>query len=546
MIGGAMSTLPALSSLFGNGYNEYKNAAVTEQKSRIVGLNAGDLATAKSESAALRAAERNRQYGGAAPKGDTVNISEAAKALFNAYSSTAPASGDARSASMQAITSFGTLVQVEAHASTGGRKTFSAGGFGAQGEAEGLFKVRTSGQNAASAEALTYTATFTHANGEIQEFELKANTVFHELDDGSIILGSEDQKTGTLQGGKGRDILIALEDGTNVDGGEGDDILFNLGRGATLSGGSGNDVITSLGDGAKIDGGEGDDAIALLHDTLHPEDTGVYDAAKEQARESAGDDYRPYASQKLTVEGGDGNDYIMVKPELYQSSIRGGNGADVISVESATASVIDGGDGSDVITGMDLRKSTVLGGSGNDIIRFRDLFKSGIKGGDGDDWIEINNAESSALEGGAGNDLIIANKVKDSLVSGGAGNDLISVKEATGKSIISGGAGDDIIFVDEAGEDVVIGGGDGDDLIIAFNAGTVDGGNGDDTLIIKGGATRVFGGSGDDTILVGSLAEGGLIDGGDGDDFIHVGSIGKDGIVTGGSGSDTIRTPRTA
>lgn len=517
--------------------NTFRNESLNSARTAFNAVFTADQSLARATSDSARAAARVEKYGDAAPKGDRVNISEAALRFFNEYTSQAPSGREAAGASMRAMTAFGTLVEVEARAARGGGRSIAAG-FLRPGDGNGSFHLRLAGVHTDQQNVpMTYSVRFTHADGEIQEFALDGNTAFRELDDGSIV---RDAAGGSrLTGSDGRDILIVLDDATTVDAGEGDDIIFNMGRKAALRGGDGNDVITSLGDETVAEGGAGDDAIAMLHDTIRSS-LDRKASGEETDREQAGLEERPRASQRLTVDGGDGNDHITVRPDLYQGVITGGSGADTIRLNNATSSTIDGGDGSDSIVGNDLFRSVVLGRAGNDMLLFRDLHKSSVSGGDGNDWIEIRDAVGSALSGGDGDDVIVGRDVRDTLVDAGNGRDVISLGSALGGSIVSGGDGDDVIFVDTAGRDSQIGGGSGNDVIVTGSAGLVDGGDGDDTLIV-GGAHTVTGGSGNDRIVVGVLEEDGLLDGGDGDDLIHVDQAYGGSLVSGGSGDDVIR-----
>lgn len=518
--------------------NTFRNDTLNSARTAFNTAFMADQALARAESESARAAARAEKYGDAAPKGDRVNISEAALQFFNEYASQAPSGREAAGASMRAMTAFGTLVEVEARAAEGGSKSIAAGGL-RFGNGNGGFQLRLASVHTDRQDVpMTYSVKFTHADGEIQEFILDGNTAFRELDDGSIVRSVSGGSR--LEGSDGRDILIVLDDETTVDAGEGDDIIFNMGRKATLRGGDGNDVITSLGDETVAEGGAGDDAIAMLHDTIRLSSLDREASGEATDREKAGLEERPYASQRLAVDGGDGNDHITIRPDLYQGVITGGSGADTIRLNNATSSTIDGGDGSDSIIGNDLFRSTVLGRAGNDMILFRDLYTSSISGGDGNDWIEIRDAAGSVLSGGDGDDVIIGRDVRDTLVDAGNGSDVISLGSALGASVISGGAGNDVIFVGTAGRDSQIGGGAGNDVIVTGSAGLVDGGDGDDTLII-GGAHTVTGGAGNDRIIVGVLEEDGLLDGGDGDDLIHVDQAYGGSLVSGGAGNDVIR-----
>lgn len=166
--------------------------------------------------------------------------------------------------------------------------------------------------------------------------------------------------------------------------------------------------------------------------------------------------------------------------------------------EEAKKLVIDGGEGNDrIIVQEDVRVPLfITGGQGNDF----------IQGGSGNDTI-IDNYGQNEIYGGQGNDTIIAggldltpdapplktiegHSINGNIISGGLGRDYIE------------GSNNNDYIVDEGGGGVIYGLG-GDDLItVTSGQNYVDGGQGNDAIKAEGGRNMLFGGRGDDTIEV--------------------------------------------
>lgn len=470
---------------------------------------------------------------------DEVNISEAARKTMNAATSTtAKRFGDPGFATMSATTRQGAQITLEAQEVSS--SNFTMGKFAKQNAMDRPFDFSMSQKNGSGSEGpeMMYTLSIIKANGEQEKHVITNNTRLREDEAGNITI--EEQTDGPLVGADGQDILINIKDGGWVDGGGGDDIVFNLGLDAMLKGGDGNDVIMSMGSGANISGGAGDDAIAVLKDTLH-------NYKEDRRRDGTGNGThvvgRPNGFEQVTIDGGDGNDFITTT-DLYQSVINGGGGADVIETGNLKKSSINGGDGSDEIRTKGLEGSTISGGAGYDLIDVIGKVSKSSISGDGDDD-EIN----------------VTGKVENSKVSGGSGHDVIAIKAGSGEnagihgSKIIGGDGDDVLSVNGSITGSVIDAGKGDDFVWVKGTATdtqIYGGEGDDTIYVdklvnsgrEGASALVDGGKGNDNIYVGT-SKSGEIHGGDGDDFIAVGKAdsnpsGKPTVIDGGQGQNGI------
>ena len=158
------------------------------------------------------------------------------------------------------------------------------------------------------------------------------------------------------------------------------------------------------------------------------------------------------------LKAGDGDDTVMLTGGFGESTILGGSGNDIITVNTSTkgVSVIAGGAGSDRIVGI----GSVLGGGGNDSLKTTSTHAETVsmwgeegtdtlRGGLGADFLD-GGSSNDILKGNSGNDVIIGGSGKDKL-NGGLGDDYL--KGGAGKDILFGGKGLDIFDIE--GKDVV-------------------------------------------------------------------------------------------
>lgn len=228
-------------------------------------------------------------------------------------------------------------------------------------------------------------------------------------------------------------------------------------------GGAGDDTLTGTGAGLDLDGGDGDDVIVI---------SGLPASALSGVMQAA-------------ARGGDGNDTIRADGDGIVST--GGAGDDHI-IASGAYHWINGGAGADRITLSGLRDSTVVL-DGQDSVDGR---------GAGDDGLTFWLTQGAQFQGNGGSDRMIVSGGAQG--DGGAGNDYLRTDDQTGgENTLLGGAGNDTLvgnygfadhspsmfdrFADHVGRSSdVLNGGDGDD-VIRFDLGdTVTGGAGADHL----------------------------------------------------------------
>lgn len=320
----------------------------------------------------------------------------------------------------------------------------------------------------------------------------------------------------------------------------------------TLQGGSAVDIFNVTGDSTfDLNGGLGNDKILIDNASL----LGV-------------------------ANGGGGNDTLDGESSTGALDLRGGDGDDVL-IGGESADYLDGGSGKDRLYGQG-GEDTLAGGAGNDLIQGGDgtdrlvetvtgsavVTNTRVTGSNGNDTISqleeieltgngsANLLDASAytlgavsLSGGDGNDTLAGGSIFGDVLDGGDGTDLVKANVAgtvslSDSDLVSSGITDALSNIELAS----LTGSTGDDEIDAtsFTGNvTINGGNGNDTLTGAAGASALNGQNGNDIItgqaendsLLGGSGDD-VMDGGDGDDRMN-GNDGHD-TMTGGLGNDTM------
>jgi Ca2+-binding RTX toxin-like protein len=351
--------------------------------------------------------------------------------------------------------------------------------------------------------------------------------------------------------GRVRGVWLTTSDrGDTVTGGGGDDHLFGGVGNNTLYGGLGDDeIVGNLGNDALFGGG-GRDRI------------------------------RDYGGASVNVDGGSGDDIVVVGSGPVSGILSGGVGADTLEVadgfnlsqitvsgfEAFVAGVATGTlaqfDSFDTIN-LNAYPSATLNIAATGAAQFADLSDElGVRsltligssdaetvtGGGSSDSIS-GNGGNDYLYGGAGNDLLNGGAGNDR-IDGGAGIDTVDYSAAVSSLYIdlrvatqanTGGLGTDVITTIEN----VIGGAFADVLIGYAGIDTLYGGGGADAMSTVAGDDFAYGGAGDDYIAgrEGNDTLNGddgydVMDGGIGADILR-GNAGSDFLI-GGDGNDTI------
>ena len=235
-------------------------------------------------------------------------------------------------------------------------------------------------------------------------------------------------------------------------------------------------------------------------------------------------------SIKYEIEGGEGNDEIVLAATAGLATVRGGSGDDKITT-GAGDDLIYGEDGNDEIDAGN-GKNVVFG----DAARLKDGVATARVAGTGADKI-TGGSGVDVLVGGGGDDEIHGGGNADWILGDGG---VISFDGSGNVASLadhdrspSGGA--DKLFGDDGDDNIFAGAGD-DQVEGGEGADEIWGGRGVDNLKGQAGADEIHGGLQDDTIFGGDAND--LIFGEDGRDTIH-GEGGQD-TIHGGLGNDTI------
>ena len=167
----------------------------------------------------------------------------------------------------------------------------------------------------------------------------------------------------------------------------------------------------------------------------------------------AGNDTVGVSGSSITVDAGDGNNFVDFFSGGSNRSVRTGDGMNTVSNYRANDVTIVTGAGRDSIknygydsySGHEGMNATVDAGAGNDTIWNSGYHNAIINAGAGNDIIRYDSGNNGTINGGAGNDSITmgASRSKNTLIiyNEGDGNDTIDGLNSTSTLQIGGGTG---------------------------------------------------------------------------------------------------------
>ena len=385
---------------------------------------------------------------------------------------------------------------------------------------------------------------------------------------------------GTAQdtGGEGVDTLIGIEYltgsafGDTLRGNDDFNLIVDnsvtatataLGQTDSLFGYGGNDSIlvtratAAVATNIAMDGGDGDDFIELRGGTLTAAPAAIATGLSTATYLALGATSSDRNADVVTVDGGTGNDRIILTG-VASATVNAGAGADIVSISLRGASSVNNylltlGTGADIIqfgVGANAATSTDVAttartsrvtdfqvGNAGDKFELTDFLNRGLTG---------YTANGNAFASGhlrlvqSGTDLLVQ---VDRDGSAGATNALVTVFAISngytggltafnfdgfiGNLVLTGFATDETL-TGATGNDT-LSGGDGNDVLIGLAGNdTLDGGNGDDVLRGGAGDDTLIGGSGIDTASYAEASVGVTV------------NLGLTGAQMTGVGSDTI------
>ncbi|NVO29127.1 calcium-binding protein [Donghicola sp. C2-DW-16] len=263
--------------------------------------------------------------------------------------------------------------------------------------------------------------------------EQGASAVVEALFAGEDLIGGSDGRD-AINGHAGADTIYAASGSDTLYGGDGNDRLYGERRSDVLYGNAGDDFLDGGKGSDTIRGGDGNDTLYGGHGT-------------DILIGGSGDDFidADHPDDHEHLYGGAGDDTILGGRNADDLLIRGGEGADLVTLynyRATTSSRVFGDDGADTLqssTGDDYLnggagEDSILGDAGNDTLVGQsgdDLMFGGggndrLRGGDGDDLLQ-GQAGSDVLRGGPGDDTL----------SGGAGSDIFVFEASDDGALIT-------------------------------------------------------------------------------------------------------------
>jgi serralysin len=325
------------------------------------------------------------------------------------------------------------------------------------------------------------------------------------------------------------DVLVKLQEMGLVSANE---YIATIQLGAEVTSGGGSLTINDLDVTVTTANDDGSSTVRDITGT----GTTVTEVAVKQAPTI--DDIVAYDANATTIQGGDGNDTLVLKTGLtvdlgsfHSSQVASGHtyvsGFENVDGAAATASVtVNGSDYNNKIFGSHFG-DVLLGGAGWDEIH----------GNGGADYLD-GGADGDRLYGDAGDDRIVYDAA-DYVIDGGAGRDMLILKTGTtvdlnnfSSSMVATGTAYVTGFEDADASSAS----SGATMKASQYGSTLTGSAFSDTLLGNAGCDVINGGAGNDYIDGG--VGGDRLYGGAGDDRIVYDAV--DYVIDGGAGNDTL------
>ncbi|OYD92648.1 hypothetical protein CDG76_24405 [Nostoc sp. 'Peltigera membranacea cyanobiont' 210A] len=334
-----------------------------------------------------------------------------------------------------------------------------------------------------------------------------------------------DEGEDSLNGGEGNDVLDGGTDNDLLWGGEGNDVLDGGTGNDLLWGGAGNDLLNGGRENDTLLGGTGNDRLNVGSsnlDTLGGDhllsggDGNDTLSASGYANRGESDNY---SSGNNTLNGGAGDDYLIINFSKGNNLLNGGDGNDTFSKNYSGNDTIDGGKGDDLLSYTSDGSYYVTGGITSTFNATTNIGSITL----GINRVSYKNIERLEIKGTSYDDLIVGSNGNDTLEPGYSGNDTID-----------GGKGDDLLSYTATSSEGIT-----STFNATTNTGKITAGTrlvsykNIERLNITGGFydDNIVGNNGNDTLDPGRSGND-TVDGGTGDDLLKFLNYGSEGITS--------------
>jgi Ca2+-binding RTX toxin-like protein len=328
----------------------------------------------------------------------------------------------------------------------------------------------------------------------------------------------------------------------------GDDVILGLGGADDISGGAGADTITGGTGNDALNGESGADRFIWNNGDGNDEVEGgaSSDTQEINAGSTSENFFLKTLGSRLLVERLGATPFSISLADVERVILRGGDGADRVEGDETALAVarditvfeIEGGGGDDsILLDYAAIQTVISGGDGNDTIRVGGTWVGAapvstiVNAGSGNDTVNIGFFDGGVLDGGSGfDDLRISTLLNDGIVA--------NFERLT----FGGSITPNFLFVNQFQEVVVQG------HIVLSGPGTIDLTNTVITFGLTASALSLYGSSGNDQIFASKISPvRSYLRAGAGDDVIWsydgvnnvIGGAGNDVVVAGG-GNDEV------
>lgn len=372
------------------------------------------------------------------------------------------------------------------------------------------------------AENPAYTVNLKNADGSEFNLEFSGDVRITRSADATSVYFSDTNKT-----------RLYTADGTfsEIDGYFGDEnansIYVSTRDGSSFTAGNGDNLFFVYGDNTSIEGGSGNDTVVITEGT-----------------------------EGHVINTGEGNDKVTGK-NLDNSSINLGGGNNTLDLGLVSNSTIAAGDGHNTLKTGALNNTAMVLGSGNNAITVSSLYNdSSIVAGDGNNTLQCNAlgrtesvfgpaSSANVLFGSGDNNVKIYEMLHQSALGMGNGNNTVDIYELEQQSSLIMGDGNNNVKIYETEGSSTVAIGNGNNRINIYelegqSSLTIGGGNNTLKIYETENSSSVTVGNGNNSMQLYAMLQASVVSAGGGNNSINVYEVLHDSTLTAGDGHNAL------